>query len=501
MSNRLLRGLGVGAAITALWLGMIAGPAAAAGSVRWVDNNGAGGGGPKACASATYSTIQAAINATPAWGTVKVCPGTYPEQLVVTKTGVTVESARLHAAHIVAPASLDEFDGEASLVLLNGWADKFVGFDIGIASGDLPPTTDATSGVSAQDGVCAHVDTAIWSLNGRQTIRRNIIHPNGPFSLSGECGYDYGIVFGASEPVATTSSGTILTGSSVSRASSNKISDFRFGGILAEGSNVKVHIDHNRLIFLHTNDPGCSLPFLGATSASPAACIFGAPDKIAAKTSKSLFAHTSSGAGATPAQVNSAFIESFGIGAEGGAAVDVDYNNVHSGLEADISNSILAAGIWLIDADGTSRVFNNVVTNSWIGIATGTGEATPVSNPVAKPAFATDGIEISKNTSENNWLGIGIDSDSANVYLNIATANFFEGIELLPEVASNVIHGNNFAFNYNESNGVGDAYDCDDQSTGTGTDGTNNTWTNNLGLTSNPDGLCTDPAPPGAATH
>lgn len=50
--------------------------------------------------------------------------------------GVTVESARPHAAHIVAPASLSEFDGEATLVLLNGWADKFIGFDIGIASGD-----------------------------------------------------------------------------------------------------------------------------------------------------------------------------------------------------------------------------------------------------------------------------------------------------------------------------------------------------------------------------
>ena len=493
MSNRLLRGIGVGAALSALWLGIVAGPASAAGSVRWVDDGGSGG--PHACASATYTTIQAAIDASPAWGTVKVCPGTYAEQLVVNKKGVTVESARLHAAHIVAPASLETFDGEDSLVTLNGWADKLIGFDIGIASGDLPSTSASTSGVVAQDGTCAHVDTAVWSLNGRQTIRRNVIHPNGPYSLSGECGYDYGIVFGVSEPVATTQSGTILTGSEVSRAANNKITDFRFGGILAEGSNVKVHIDHNRVTFLHTNDPDCSFPINGAPTAKPAACVFGAPDKVAASAGKGLFAHTSSSVGATPSQVNSAFFETFGIGAEGGAAVDVDYNNVHSGLEADISNSILAAGIWLIDADGTSRVFNDIVTNTWIGIATGTGD-TPVSNPVAKPAAATDGVEIWKNTSENNWLGIGIDSDATNLYANVSTANFFEGIEVLPGNSSSLIHGNNFAFNYNESNGLGDAYDCDDQTVGTGTDGTNNTWTNNLGLTSNPDALCTEPSAP-----
>ena len=496
MSNRITRGLGVGAAITALWLGIVAGPAAAAGGhVRWVDDNAGAGGGPHACATAAYTSIQAAIDASGPWDTVKVCPGRYAEQIVVNKKGLLVESARLHRAHIVAPASLDAFDGEAALIRLNGWADRLVGFDIGIASGDLPAPGAHTS-VGAQDGVCAHVDAAVWSLNGRQQIRRNIIHPNGPYSLSGTCGYDYGIVFGLSAPVATTDSGTVLKGSDVSRAATNKITDFRYGGILAEGPSVKVHIDHNRLTFLHTNDPACSIPFNGAPSASPAACIFGAPDKIAAKIGQNMFSHTTFSSGATPSQVNSAFVESFGIGAEAGAAVDVDYNNVHSGLEADISNSVLAAGIWLIDADGSSRVFNNIVTNSWLGVATGSGNVVPVSAPVAKPAVATDGVEISKNMSENNWLGFGIDSDANNVYLNIATANFFEGIEVLPGVSSNLIHGNNFAFNYNLSNGMGSGYDCDDQTLGSGTDGTNNTWTNNLGLTSNPDGLCTSPAPP-----
>ena len=487
MSNRLLRGLGVGAALTARWLGIVAGPAAAAGSVRWVDNNGAGGGGPKACASATYTSIQAAINASPAWGTVKVCPGTYSEQLVVNKTGVTVESARLHAAHIVAPASLDEFDGEAALVLLNGWADKFIGFDIGIASGDLPPATDATTGVGAQDGTCAHVDAAIWSLNGRQTIRRNIIHPNGPYSLSGECGYDYGIVFGSSDIVATTDSGTTLTGSEVSRAASNKITDFRFGGILAEGPTVKVHIDHNRLLFLHTKDPNCSIPLSGS---SPAACDMGAPSRAGMQSVQRVLSHAPTSSAAHPSQVNSQFVESFGIGAEAGAAVDVDYNNVHSGLSViGASNSVLAVGIWLINADGTSRIFNNIVTNVFVGIGMGEGFGPP-STPVAHPAVATDGTYILRNQTFSDFLGIGIDSDANNVTQNTSTANFIGGIVVSVGTSSNLIHGNNFAYNI-------EGVDCEDDSTGTGTLGTNNTWTNNLGVTSDPTGLCTDPNAPG----
>jgi hypothetical protein len=123
--------------------------------------------------------------------------------------------------------------------------------------------------------------------------------------------------------------------------------------------------------------------------------------------------------------VNSQFVESFGIGAEAGAAVDVDYNNVHSGLSIiGASNSVLASGIWLIDPDGTSRIFNNIVTNPFVGIAMGQGFGT--SAPVAHPAVATDGTYILRNQVLNNFLGIGIDSD-ANLTQNISTSNFIGG--------------------------------------------------------------------------
>jgi nitrous oxidase accessory protein NosD len=55
---------------------------------------------------ATFSTIQSAVNASPAGARVLVCPGTYPEQVVIKKalTLRGVQSGTLGAAVIVAPA-------------------------------------------------------------------------------------------------------------------------------------------------------------------------------------------------------------------------------------------------------------------------------------------------------------------------------------------------------------------------------------------------------------
>src|SRR5882762_5829123 len=54
----------------------------------------------------TFSTIQSAVNASPAGSTVLVCPGTYPEQVVINKalTLKGVQRGTLNAAVVVAPA-------------------------------------------------------------------------------------------------------------------------------------------------------------------------------------------------------------------------------------------------------------------------------------------------------------------------------------------------------------------------------------------------------------
>ncbi len=78
----------------------------------------------------TFTTIQAAVTAIPAGGTVLVCPGTYPEQVVITKalTLKGVQSGTMDASVIVAPGggvvqnatSLATGNGIAAQVLVQG---------------------------------------------------------------------------------------------------------------------------------------------------------------------------------------------------------------------------------------------------------------------------------------------------------------------------------------------------------------------------------------------
>ncbi len=84
-------------------LGVLAAPglaAATGGSTYWVNDAVATvAGHGTSCTQPGYSTIQAAVNAeqVTASGTIKVCPGTYAEQVQVTgATNLTIESAVAH---------------------------------------------------------------------------------------------------------------------------------------------------------------------------------------------------------------------------------------------------------------------------------------------------------------------------------------------------------------------------------------------------------------------
>jgi hypothetical protein len=480
MTRRFLPRFSVGLVIAALWLGTVAAPVAAAGTVRWVDDNAGADGGPAACATAGYTSIQAAIDASHSWDTVYVCPGTYVEQLDVNVKGLLVKSRPRHGAHIVAPATMDDVYGEVALVTLEAWGARLVGFDIKIAAGDLPPVTGASPSMAPTDGTCTHVDAAVLALGGRNRVNRNIIRPIGPYTLSGECGYDYGIVFGMSAPGAAATSGTTLTGTEVSRAAHNKITDFRYGGILVEGPGTKVHVDHNKIVFLHVSDPNCSVPPLGAIDSSPQQCL----DAATARTLKQHLAQPGQLRDTLfgPSQLNTAFVLTFGVGVEDGAAGDVDLNSIHSGLNLfGGTASILGGGVMMIYADSSSRVRSNEISNALVGVTT--GELLMTTS--ASPAVVVGGVQVYGNKTLNNVVGILIEDDANDVSKNAAYSNLV-GIEV--DGVANLIHGNNFAYNYE--------VDCIDT---TSTDDTiatiSNSWTNNLGIYSDPAGLCTPPVP------
>src|SRR6188768_2848876 len=88
--------------ITAMAIGTLSLPASAAGTTRWVDDDGKAGPGGCAGSATAKATIQAAVNAASAGDTILICPGTYPEFVNVgaAKDGLTIRGVKQWTAKI-----------------------------------------------------------------------------------------------------------------------------------------------------------------------------------------------------------------------------------------------------------------------------------------------------------------------------------------------------------------------------------------------------------------
>jgi nitrous oxidase accessory protein NosD len=96
----------------------------------------------RSCRSAAFTTIQSAVNAAPAGGTVVVCPGTYHEQVVITKpltlTGkhATIDETGVTPTfQVTLPAPLGKQTIFAAVVMGSSWID-FTGFTVQHAQGE-----------------------------------------------------------------------------------------------------------------------------------------------------------------------------------------------------------------------------------------------------------------------------------------------------------------------------------------------------------------------------
>jgi len=165
--------------IAPLAVAIVAAPASASGTTRWVDKDGHAG--PSACSgSATAkTTIQKAINASAANDTVKVCPGTYVEKVTISgaRTGLTLQSTTNHAAIIKAPD--DATFNTITLVKITSVSGVTVkGFSI-------QPLRDENS-----HSYCDDANGIVATGSKSLTISKNEIKPsgNGPF-----CGVFTGI--------------------------------------------------------------------------------------------------------------------------------------------------------------------------------------------------------------------------------------------------------------------------------------------------------------------
>jgi parallel beta-helix repeat protein len=165
------------------------------------------------CPHADFTTIQAAVDAAGRNDTIRVCPGTYTEQVVIPddKDGLTLRSERPFAARIQAPATLND---TRAIVHIDG-ADRVTvrGFHI---SG---PADGLDFGIAVDNG-------------GSATIRDNRISDVRETTLSGiQTGFG---IFVGDETRATEAT---ITG--------NEIVDYQKGGILVDGPRTEADVSGN----------------------------------------------------------------------------------------------------------------------------------------------------------------------------------------------------------------------------------------------------------------
>lgn len=149
-------------------------------------------------------------------------------------------------------------------------------------------------------------------------------------------------------------------------------------------------------------------------------------------------------------------------------------NVIGSPATAGVSTPRLGEGIFLAFNQPSARVRTNRISNVNSGIDV---------------HFLT-GAEITGNRILNsdatgmNLLSLGGDS---LVQGNVVRGSGQQGVLVSGTLNLGAQFLNNdFRFNT--------GLDCDDDTTGSGTAGTANTWTNDLGLTDDPDGICIDPS-------
>jgi hypothetical protein len=411
-------------ASAALLLSLLAAPASATSSARWVDDDLTAGDGPDQCDTASYTGIQLAIDESSAGDWVYVCPGIYLEELVI-PAGVKVRARPLLGAEIQGPAA-----GTGNLIELTGDNAQLRGFSIKVFTNSAP----ATLGPSFE--VCAHYDTAVLVRGSNDYVRNNRIIASGDDTLSGACGFDYGIVVGQHADSATAS------------VTFNWVTDFKIGGILVEDADSYAYVRRNTLRFFHEHE---------CNAVSFTSCA------ITVRPS-----------------VNGGFFGTFGIGVESGARADIIRNAISSGPNAcstgpSYSCSLTATptmndGISLLGLNGseTTDIHDNVVRRTLGGIVT---------------RADADGAVIYDNWVYAAHYGYQVSGDNDEWHDNHTSGNDY-GISVTG--SGNNIHDNDFRGNLGT--------DCYDGTSGSGTADTANTWTDNLGNLQVPEGICTPDA-------
>ena len=413
------------------------------GTTYFVDNTPTDGD----CPPTPYTTIQAGVNASGSGDTVKVCPGTYLEQVQISghlHDGLKLESVKPLQAVIQWPT----VETSHQLVTVNG-ADgvSIRGFTI------TGPFTSGGCSIDRHEGVQFENEK-----NGRLDYNHiTLIRDIDPLLWGCQQGDAVAIGRRLDLPFPP-----LAANPGSARVDHNLIDKCQKNGTQAVNKNSAAQIDHN---------------------------------VITASTEPAL----------------QAVIASNGVSVFRNAAATVDHNVISKNK---FTPSALSTGIILDEAPpGSSRIDHNRVFDNDFGIEADTetnleishndvfqnlGDAITVCGDVTQGCGPATDIAVRANDVENNGSRGGTGVLLLGASDNLLKANQVKGNgQSGPDTTDGIrldsnSKGNEVLNNQLQGNVT---HDCHDDSTGTGTGGTANTWQGNQGQTQNRPGLC-EPAPP-----
>jgi hypothetical protein len=374
---------------------------------------------------AHFSTIQAAVNASPVGGTVDVCPGTYAEQVMITNklTLVGVLSGTSDAAVIVPPAGglvqngTDIFGNPVA-------AQIFVASSTGAVVIEKL-TVDATGNNLA--GCGAPTLEGIYYQNTSGTITENAVRNEYQTDFADYGGCQNGLAINVE---STTSSNTVTV-------SNNSVRAYQKNGITATGAST------------------------GAGAPGPAVAITG--NYIVGMASTAMNWTASPGAAENGVQI--------GFGATGSVSSNTVLDNIW-GLDTNTDTGDAASGILVYSSNGIT-VSGNEVGSAQFGIITVTDAAGFCSNnsgPIS--CGPADNTTITSNKLAGTQLFDAIDvcSNGNTVESNIVFGSAESGVHADDTCSSgtySTTSGNN---NYITKNSIVEA--CAGILVGTGTGNT-----------------------------
>jgi len=403
------------------------------GTTFWVDNTPGDGD----CPQATYLTIQAAVNASGANDTVKVCPGTYAEQVSIighAHDGLRLESLTPLAATIQwpTPETLHQliYINQADAVTIRGFTISGPFPSLACASG--APPIDRHEGILFDQAFNGRID------HNRITMIRDA-DPNLWGCQQGDA-VSIGRRIDAPTPGGSAGSAQV---------DHNVIDRYQKNGVQAVNSGTSAIVRANTITYVVSET--AAIPFRAAPNGI---VVFRG---AAATVEQDVI---SGNHWTTPLSTGIILDQSPSSSSE------VDHNRVSDndyGIETDTQIGL--------------DISHNSVLNS-------TADAITVCGDPGQGCGPAEQIVVRANDVDNNG-GSGIlllGADSNLVKADHVAGNGMDGIHLDASSMGNQVLEDHMSTNV--------PYDCEDNSLGSGTGGTANTWTNDVGATENRPGLC-----------